>query len=55
MQVGIIILKFKIYGIDIRPEKEILYKGSRLEYNQIDCTNQKQLINLLTSKLNLTL
>jgi len=41
----------KIYGIDIRPEKEILYKGSRLEYNQIDCTNQKQVDKFINKQI----
>jgi hypothetical protein len=39
----------QIYGIDIRPEKHLLYKGKRLKYFQIDCTNQKE-IKKFTSK-----
>ena len=35
----------QIYGIDIRP-KHLLYEGSRLEYFQIDCINQRRLISL---------
>ncbi len=29
----------EIYGIDIRPEKNLLYSGRRLHYFQLNCTN----------------
>ena len=41
----------KIFGIDIRPKAELLYKGNRFEYSQIDCTNQKQVNKFLSREI----
>ena len=44
MQVGISIFKnSEIYGIDIRPEENLLYSGRRLHYFQLNCTNLNEI------------
>ena len=33
----------EIYGIDIRPQKNLLYRGKRLHYFQMNCTSLKEI------------
>ncbi len=40
-----------IYGIDIKPEKELLYSGNRLYYYECDILNQKQVKEFLKKGL----
>ena len=41
----------QIYGIDIKPENELLYTGKRLKYYKVDCTNQKQISKFINNKI----
>lgn len=36
-------LNSEIYGIDIRPQENLLYKGKRLHYFQLNCTSPKEI------------
>lgn len=36
-------LNSEIYGIDIRPQENLLYKGKRLHYFQLNCTSSKEI------------
>ena len=40
-----------IYGIDIKPEKELLYSGNRLKYYQFDILKKNQVDNFLKKGL----
>lgn len=41
----------QIYGVDIRPEKYLLYRGKRLKYFQIDCTNQQEVDKFISKQI----
>lgn len=40
----------EIYGIDIRPEKNLLYCGKRLKYFQVDCVNLQEVDNFIKNQ-----